>query len=254
MRRTGILILLLIVTVQLAAADETWNLGRSTLSGSPGVITIPSAKVDAESSMLVTSGYSLLYSRSDFAHIPFLRLGFTNGLELHGATDITEKSFDLLLGGSWSFLQGEESAFAAGLETYVTDMFQVSEFAAHGYLVSTFQGRFIAFPARTTLLLGYTFDREWTSDINFAVGFETPFLKETIGRRVDFLLDFGNVSYSSNPSGGKAEERGLVNIGLRLLPVKLSSRIVLGAKLSALDLFDASGRAISLSTSITILQ
>ncbi|MGM0431558.1 MAG: hypothetical protein ACQEQU_02465 [Spirochaetota bacterium] len=251
----GILFLILLTAaVQLAAEDENWNAGKASLSGATGVIILPSARIDDAGTTLVTSGYSVLYSRSGFAHIPFLRLGFTNGLELHGATEIINESFDLLLGGSWRFLQREQSAFAAGLETYITGMPQQYDVAAHGYFVTTFQGRFIDFPATTTLLLGYTFDWEWTSDINFAVGFETPFFSEVLGRGIDFLLDFGNVSYSSNPSGGKAEERGLVNIGLRLLPIKLSPNISLGAKLAALDLFDASGRAISLSTSITIGQ
>lgn len=68
--------------------------------------------------------------------------------------------------------------------------------------------------------------------------------------KVFLLLDFGNVSYSVNPSAGKAD-RGLVNIGLRLVPVKILKSVYLAADLRALDLFDHKGRALSVGLSLS---
>ena len=65
------------------------------------------------------------------------------------------------------------------------------------------------------------------------------------------LLDFGNISYSLSPSGGNAQNRGLVSVGLRVPAFKLFPSTTMSFDLRALDLFDHAGRAVSLSTALT---
>jgi len=65
------------------------------------------------------------------------------------------------------------------------------------------------------------------------------------------LLDFGNISYSLSPSGGNAQNRGLVNVGLRVPAFKLFPSTTISFDVRALDLFDHAGRAVSFSTALT---
>ena len=86
------------------------------------------------------------------------------------------------------------------------------------------------------------------------MGFEIPFFEDFFKGRVNFLMDFGNVSYSSKPSGGNASDRGLLNVGLRMLPLEFVKSVFLSADLRAMDLFDHTGRALSAGISISFRQ
>ena len=123
------------------------------------------------------------------------------------------------------------------------------------YFASTFNSTFISLPSKTTVLLGYSIDEKKTtySDIDFGMGFQAPFFPKVFKNKVDFLIDFGNVSYSNRPSGGDADKRGMFNLGLRLLPVQIMKGTFIGVDLSMVDLFDHSGRAISLGDSMTFM-
>ena len=89
------------------------------------------------------------------------------------------------------------------------------------------------------------------TNIDFGMGFQAPLLENVFKGKVDFLIDFGNVSYSSSPSGGEAEDRGLLNIGARLLPVEFMQSTTIAADVRLIDVFDHSGRALSAGVSIS---
>ncbi len=123
--------------------------------------------------------------------------------------------------------------------------------AAQAYLASTFTSTFIDWPSKTTLLIGYTFDEPLSTDIDFGMGFQAALFPAVFKERVDFLIDFGNTSYSVSPSGGNAVTRGMLNLGLRLLPLRFAKTVYFSADLRALDVFDAKNRALSASVAIS---
>ena len=227
--------------------------GNTTLGGVNGYIVIPSADpVYSGDNATVATGYSALFS-STFAHVPFIQIGFAENFETSLAVDIAT-STDVLLNAKWRFAKGETSSIAVGIVGQALDLGGAATFAGQLYAVSTFTGALIDWPAKTTVLIGYTFDSTLNTDIDFGMGFEIPFFEDFFKGRVNFLMDFGNVSYSSKPSGGNAADRGLLNVGLRMLPLEFVKSVFLSADLRAMDLFDHSGRALSAGISISFRQ
>jgi hypothetical protein len=245
---TAILIAFLIPASAFAAAA-----GNATLGGVNGYLVIPSAEpVYSGNEATVATGYSAIVSTSGtFANIPYLQLGFSKNYEVGIATDIEETTTDILINAKWRFSQKGNTSMAVGTVAQILDVGNDTTFADQIYLATTFNSTFIDWPSKTTILVGYTFDDSLNSDINFGMAFETPFFKDTFKEKVNFLIDFGNVSYSTSPSAGDAENRGMVNIGLRLLPVQFLKSVYVSADLRALDLFDDSGRALSAAISIS---
>lgn len=125
------------------------------------------------------------------------------------------------------------------------------KFAAQLYFASTFDNTVMNYPSKTTLLIGYSFEEGMNSNINFGLGFEVPFLRKTLKEKVTFVMDIGNVSYSVAPSAGNANDRGLVNLGLRLVPIEFIKSTFISADIRALDIFDHRGRALGLSASVS---
>lgn len=223
----------------------------TTLAGISGYIVAPSADVTSSSqSTSVTTSYSAAFSSGGAVHIPALQLAFNDTFETSLAVDIAGDT-DLLLNAKWRFKTQGETSFAAGLTGQLSGITKTNEAAAQLYLASSFSSSIMDFPSRTTLLLGYSITKNLNSNINFALAFQTPFFPQTFKDKVEFLLDFGNVSYSSTPSVGNAENRGLVNIALRLVPIEFVTSTYLSMDLRALDLFDDQGRAVSIGATIS---
>jgi len=244
-----VLVGMLIVSNVFGAAGD----GNTTLGGVNGYIVIPSADpVYSADNATVATGYSALFS-SSFAHVPFIQIGFAENFEASLAVDIAT-STDVLLNAKWRFAQGKTSSIAVGIVGQALDLGGTVSFAGQLYAVSTFTGALIDWPAKTTVLIGYTFDNTLNTDIDFGMGFEIPFFEDFFKGRVNFLMDFGNVSYSSKPSGGNAADRGLLNVGLRMLPLEFVKSVFLSADLRAMDLFDHTGRALSAGISISFRQ
>jgi hypothetical protein len=82
------------------------------------------------------------------------------------------------------------------------------------------------------------------------MGFQAPLLQKVLKGKVDFLIDFGNVSYSMNPSAGDATDRGMLNMGLRVLPIEFMRGTFFTFDLRVLDLLDDKGRGVSAGMSI----
>lgn len=229
--------------------------GNTTLSGVHGYLVIPSAEpAPSGKSTSITTGYSGILSTRGYANIPFIQLGFSNVAEVSLAVDIDPETVtDLLLNAKWRFSHRAETSMAVGVVGQLIDVSTAKELAAQIYFASTFSSSIMDFPSKTTVLLGYTFHKDLNTNIDFGIAFQTPLFPATFKEKVDFLLDFGNVSYSVNPSAGDANDRGLVNVGIRLLPVKVLNSVYLTAEIRALDLFDHKGRALSLGATLSFM-
>jgi hypothetical protein len=220
--------------------------GNTTVSGVNGYIVIPSAEpVPGGKGTSISTGYSGIFSTDVYAHIPFVQLGFSDLAEVSLAVDIDTKS-DLLLNAKWRFSHRNDTSLAVGIVGQLIDVATAKDLAAQLYFASTFSSSIMDFPSKTTVLLGYTFHKDLNTNIDFGIAFQTPFFPSAFKDKVFFLLDFGNVSYSISPSAGDAENRGLVNVGLRMAPLKVLDSVYLTADMRALDLFDHKGRALSL--------
>ncbi len=226
--------------------------GNTTLSGVNGYLVIPSAEpAPSGKSTSITTGYSGILSSRGYANIPFIQLGFSDMAELSLAVDIDpETETDLLLNAKWRFSHQGETSMAVGIVGQLIDVAAAKDLAAQLYFASTFSSSIMDFPSKTTVLLGYTFHKDLNTNIDFGIAFQTPLFPSTFKEKVDFLLDFGNVSYSVSPSAGNSD-RGLVNVGIRLLPVKVLTSVYLTADIRALDLFDHKGRALSLGATLS---
>ena len=246
MKRSVLLLLLL----SMLLAPFSLLAGNTTLSGVNGYLVIPSAEPAlAGNTTSITTGYSGIISSKGYANIPFVQLGFADKAEVSLAVDI-DTTTDLLLNAKWRFSHQNETSMSVGLVGQFIDVADAKELAAQLYVASTFSSSIMNFPSKTTVLLGYTFYKNLNTNIDFGIAFQTPFFPSTFKEKVAFLLDFGNVSYSINPSAGDAIDRGLVNVGLRLLPVKVLNSVYLTFELRALDLFDHKGRALSLGATL----
>ncbi|NLK06864.1 MAG: hypothetical protein GX315_10925 [Spirochaetales bacterium] len=224
---------------------------QTNLNGSTGYLVVSSAEITkSTNSPAVTTAYSATFSKEKVAHIPSLLLSFKDTFETSLAVDIAQDT-DLLLNAKWRFSQKENTSFALGLLGQISSVSEGNQAALQLYVASTFESSIMERPSKTTILLGYSFQEKMNSNINFALAFQTPFFADTFKDKVVFLLDFGNVSYSATPSFSDADDRGLVNVGLRLLPFELVNSVYLGLELRALDLFDHKGRALSLGAAIS---
>lgn len=231
-----------------AQSDE----GNPTMGGVNGYLVIPSAlPVASTKNATITTGYSAIYDFSKgFAHIPYIQFGFAHDFEASLAVDIADKA-DMLLNAKWRFLEKGTTSLSFGVVGQMLEIGKTPTFAAQTYLASTFNSTFISWPSKTTLLVGYTFDNSLNTDIDFGMGFQAPLFKKLFKGNVDFLIDFGNISYSKAPSGGNPTDRGMLNIGMRLLPVEFMQFTFVAADLRVIDILDHSGRAVSAGISIS---
>jgi len=246
--------MLLLVAMGISAEElqsgSVSDAGNATISGSNGYIVIPSAETAwSGKRTTITTGYSGIFTGS-YAHVPYIQMGFASNLEMSLAVDISQE-VDVLFGGKWRFLRGQNSSLTFGVVGQFLEATTSLHMAAQLYIASTFDSTFIEWPSKTTLMIGYTFDGPLTSDIDFGMGYQTALLPGLFKDKVDFLIDFGNVSYSASPSAGKADSRGMLNLGLRLRPLQFMKFIYVSVDLRALDIFDAGGRAISASVAIS---
>lgn len=227
--------------------------GNTTLGGVNGYVTLPKASVvDSDKTPSITTGYTAIFSLADgFAHIPFVQMGFAKNFEASVAFDIDSDDFDLMASGKWRFVNKDNVDVAFGFTGEGLTLQNNPDFAVLTYFATTFNSTFIDLPSKTTLLLGYTFTRNLNSNIDFGVGFEFPLWRKVLKEKVNLLLDFGNVSYSANPSGGEAKDRGLFNIGLRLLPLEFMRNTYFSFDLGLIDIFDHVGRAFSAGAALT---
>jgi hypothetical protein len=241
---------MIVTSFPIVASAST---GSATLSGTSGYVVIPSAiPITSQQKTSFSTGYTAMFSATNsFSHIPFIQMGFAKNFEAALALDISLTT-DILLQAKWRFLEKDKTNFAFIINGQALDVANTTRyFAAQTGFAATFDSSIMNFDSKTTVYLGYTFDKTLTSDIDFGMAFETPLWKKGMNEIVNLVMDFGNVSYSVNPSGGDAQDRGSLNFGLRLLPVEFIPNGFILADLRLLDLFDHSGRAISAGVSFS---
>ena len=252
-RRTRLTVLsMMIIVCAIPVLFGVGEEGNTTLGGVNGYIVVPSAlPVTSGDKATITTGYSAIFDLPDgFAHIPFIQFGFTGDLEASLALDIGSEA-NMLLNAKWRFVEKGETSVAFGVVGQMLDIGGTLGFAAQTYLASSFVSTFISWPSKTTILVGYTFDDSLNTDIDFGMGFQAPLWQKVFKGKVDFLIDFGNVSYSTRPSGGRAQDRGMLNLGMRLLPWEFMTSTFLAADVRLIDLLDHAGRAISAGVSVS---
>jgi hypothetical protein len=250
--------MLVLLSAALISADPALSfdqmrsgtaMGSASLSGASGYIVLPSAEPSTASGRAVLStGYSFIAAGPGIAHIPYIKVGFAEDFELYTSFDFSPAGFDMQIGGMWRFDHRGGNSMAVGVNGQLLEAAVSSSslrYALQLYYVSTFASSFIDWPAKATLLAGYTIDGTPSTDIDFGLGFAVPFFADVFNDKAVFLIDFGNVSYSDSPSAGKAQERGLINLGIRMLPITFGKSVLFSIDLRALDILDESGRAVS---------
>lgn len=245
--------LIIIMVVALAPMSASATTGSATLSGSTGYIVIPSAiPVVSQKSLTFSTGYNAMFAGANqFSHIPFIQIGFARNFEAALAFDIGLTT-DIILQAKWRFIEKNNTHFAFIINGQGINFPKDSrEFAAQTGFAATFDSSIMNFDSVTTVYLGYTFDKTLNSDIDFGMAFETPLWKSGTKEIMTLVMDFGNVSYSVNPSGGDSYNRGSLNFGLRLLPIEFIKNTYVMADIRLLDLFDHSGRAVSAGVSFS---
>jgi hypothetical protein len=251
--KNPILIVLLVLISAIGTLGATDIEGNTTLSGSNGYIVIPSAyPVTSGESAAITTGYhAVLAFPKDFSHIPFIQFGFKEDFEVSLAVDIADTAA-LLLQTKWRFIEKNTTSVAFGINGQMHNIGGTAlEFAGQTYIATSFASNFIDLPSKTTILVGYTVKDGMNSDIDFGMGFQAPLWEKVFKGKVDFMIDFGNVSYSIYPSAGNAGNRGMLNIGMRLLPIEFMKSTYVTADLRLLDILDQNGRGLSAGISIS---
>ena len=89
------------------------------------------------------------------------------------------------------------------------------------YIAATYPGNFFSMPAETTIVIGHTwYGKKQTNhdneNIDFSMGFDLDFAPSLFKNYVHWISDFSNYSYSTEPGGAIAGDRGAFNTGLRL--------------------------------------
>ena len=252
--RHMVMVFAILTVLSIQPVFSSMGEGNTTLGGVNGYIVIPSAMpVTSGEHATITTGYSAIFDIPDgFAHIPFIQFGFAQHFEASLAVDIGAKA-DVLLNAKWRFLEKGDTSVAFGVVGQMLDVGSAMQFAAQTYFASSFNSTFISWPSKTTIIIGYTFDDTLNSDIDFGMGFQAPLWEKVFKGKVDFLIDFGNVSYSTKPSGGQPRDRGMLNLGARLLPVEFMKSTFLSADVRLIDILDHQGRALSAGLSITFM-
>lgn len=248
-----ILVVLMLLIIPLYSDELELN---TTFAGVTGYIGLPSAHVTSSfDNPTITTGYTGIYDfQKGFSHIPFIEVGFLKNFEGGAAVDITNEELDLLINAKWRFIDKDSVAFAFGMVGELLTMREELSFGGKAYFASTFNSSFVGLPSKTSILLGYSIDKNSIdSNIDFGMAFQSPLFPKFFKEKVDFIIDFGNVAYSNNPSGGNANNRGMLNVGLRVLPLKLMKGTYLTIDLSFIDLFDHIGRGVSLGASISFM-
>lgn len=250
-----ILFVLLFALLSAAAFSQAGRM-FPTFGGATGAWVVPSAFVNYESGTVgLDGGYKFLYrdnSAGGMSHILYAELGFLKQAEVGFAVDIDHRTTaDFMVNLKWQFSElfskKGNSAMALGGNFQAVDLLvNNSSYAYYGqlYFVMSYQGNFFSLPARTSLLLGYTFQEHMSDDIDAGIAFELNFFPQVFKNYVYLICDFANFSYlgGGHSTGLNAENRAVFNTGLRfsLLNGGKYDKYMLGLDIVGTDLLDSS--------------
>ena len=128
---------------------------------------------------------------------------------------------DMLLNAKWEFTEG--LAIGGNAQQHQVNQTKTDRNDYQLYFAATYPGNFFSMPAETTIVVGHTWwgkegrrNGYHSDDIDFSMGFDLDFAPSVFKNYVHWISDFANYSYSTEPGGAIAEDRGAFNTGLRL--------------------------------------
>jgi hypothetical protein len=251
MKKTTALLILIAVLVGVVGAQ---SLKGMNLNGATGLYSIPSGRIGWErtSDFGLDLGYHAIF-RDEAANIPKLAMSLFKWVEVSGAFDIQpgDHQSDFMAGVKIQFpitktaiaLGGNFQSINAGNEWFSYNAGQI-------YAAVTYAGEFFNMPAETTVVAGKTFiEHNTDSGIDFGMGFDLVLLPNVFDKYVHWITDFANFSYSVDPFGADAGNRGVLNSGIRIdlsmIPALSKFKFVVDVLVT--DAFDAN-RSFSIGT------
>jgi opacity protein-like surface antigen len=228
------------------------------LNGATGLFAIPSGRIGWEhvADIGVDIGTAYNFVKED----AFAKLGMSlfKWVEISAATDFQRyvsgfadrnvyneilNNTDTILGVKVQ-LPTKRTAVALGGNVQMINHVDYRT-AGQIYLAATYPGSFFGMPAETSFALGYTFRKEYTSNIDFGMGFDLDLAPDIFQHFVHWVTEFSNFSYSDEPLGAEPFFRGCLNTGLRidLSTIPVLSKFKLSVDLIATDLFDEGARS-----------
>lgn len=196
-----------------------------TLGGATGLITLPTARTGWETGTFgLDFGYHHITDQ-DGTHIPKIQLNMFNRWELGAAYDTqVENGEDILFNTKLRFFpwsgSGYDTSLAIGgnyqsLKGPKGTNDSVTDTQYQAYLAVTFAGSLFNWPAETSFAIGKTFTDPSNENIDFGMGFQVSFLPQVFRHYVNWIMEFGNFSYSGHAYGAQTP-RGIFNTGFRL--------------------------------------
>lgn len=213
----------LIMMLSLRAVDAAAPMRSMTLGGATGLIAIPTARVAWETGNFgINFGYHNLDDDGrDNTHLPKASITLFNRLELGGTYDTQEENGEDTLFHAklrffpWSkgFSQGG-SSLAIGVNHQ--ELKGPDYTATQIYLAATNRGTFLGLPAETSFAVGKTITEDENDDVDFGIGFNMALFPSVFRNYVNWIVEYGNFSYSLQAYAANASYRGVFNTGVRL--------------------------------------
>lgn len=219
-----------------------------SLNGSTGLISTPTANTGWEDSQFgVDVSARYLEDDDDDTYVGAVTFQLFRKLELGAAYDMQDtRGDDTIINAKFNFYGSGSSALAVGGNYQMIEFFDKDD--SHGfyqlYLAATYGGQFFGMPAETTIVFGKTFAREseyksrFKKAFDFSMGFDLDLLPSIFKGYVHFINDFANYSYSVDPIGPDAFERGCFNTGARICVLKDSRKFKLNIDALLVDVLD----------------
>ncbi len=216
MKRT-LTVCVLIATLALPMSAQ--SLKGMALNGATGLISVPSGRIGWEHSadIGIDFGYHAVLEDDTF-HIPKASISLFQLAEFAAAYDVQEDSdnSDILFNGKIQ-LPTAGTAVALGGNVQVVTSGGEDLSYRQLYLAATYPGRVFDMPAETTVVVGKTFgDNVPDNDIDFGMGFDVLLFPDVFQGYIHWVNDFANFSYSFDPRGADAGQRGVFNTGVRI--------------------------------------
>jgi hypothetical protein len=230
----------------LAAQEDVLN--AMSLNGATGIYVVPTARIASSGPGFgFNAGYHTVIFRPgggdmDLNHLIQANFSFLEMFEVSGTFDFQPKETG---DDPNDFLTGMKFQLpVAAIPIAVGSNFQWRNIGRSGdhwafqiYGAVTYSAELFSWPAETTLVVGHTFREEGgDSNIDFGVGFDLIILPKYLRNFLHLLIDYANFSYSDDPWGPDAWNRGVLNTGVR---VDLSQIPALSKFNFAVDMFVA---------------
>lgn len=151
-----------------------------------------------------------------------------------------DETDDMIISAKWEFTEGLAIGGNIQLININNSVEERNDYQV--YLAATYPGNFFSMPAETTIVIGHTFiDNDDNDDdnenIDFSMGFDLDFAPQVFKHYVHWISDFSNYSYSTEPGGANASNRGAFNTGLRFALMR-DKQFKLNLDLIATDALD----------------